>query len=71
MTCCRARCGALLAQGLAALDARPCAAYLHGRAGALSRPGGPTRPPGVLEAWPDAVREAAAAADGMDGSGAA
>lgn len=49
-------CGALLAQGLAPLDAGAVGAYLHGVAGALSADGGPTSASSVLEAWPEAVR---------------
>jgi len=51
-------CGALLAGGLAPLDAGSVGAYLHGRAGALSARGATTSASAVLEAWPDAVREA-------------
>ncbi|MCU1593611.1 MAG: carbohydrate kinase, YjeF related protein [Frankiales bacterium] len=52
--------GALLAQGLSLLDAASVGAYLHGRAGALSAAGATTSAGRVLEAWPDAVREARA-----------
>ena len=51
--------GALLAQGLSPYDAGSVAAYLHGRAGTLSAGGASTTAHGVLDAWPDAVREAA------------
>ena len=53
--------GALLAQGLGPLDAGSVGAYLHGRAGALSARGATTSASLLLEAWPDAVREARAA----------
>jgi hydroxyethylthiazole kinase-like uncharacterized protein yjeF len=52
--------GALLAQGLDPLDAGSVGAWLHGRAGALSAAGATTTAGLVLEAWPDAVREAGA-----------
>jgi hydroxyethylthiazole kinase-like uncharacterized protein yjeF len=52
--------GALLAQGLDALDAGSVGAWLHGRAGVLSAAGAPTTAGLVLEAWPAAVREAGA-----------
>ena len=51
--------GALLAQGLSPYDAGSVAAHLHGRAGTLSAGGASTTAHGVLDAWPDAVREAA------------
>lgn len=50
--------GALLAQGLSVLDAASVGAYLHGRAGSLSAAGAATSAGRVLDAWPDAVREA-------------
>ncbi len=50
--------GALLAQGLGPLDAGSVGAFLHGRAGALSARGTTTSASLLLEAWPDAVREA-------------
>ncbi len=50
--------GALLAQGLGPLDAGSVGAFLHGRAGALSARGATTSGSLLLEAWPDAVREA-------------
>ena len=50
--------GALLAQGLDPLDAGSVGAHLHGRAGALSARGLTTSASLVLQAWPDAVREA-------------
>ncbi len=50
--------GALLAQGLPLLEAASAAAYLHGRAGALSSDGTATSASRVLADWPDAVREA-------------
>ena len=53
--------GALLAQGLGALDAGSLAVHLHGRAGTLSADGATTSASLLLEAWPDAVREARAA----------
>lgn len=52
-------CGALLAQGLSALDAGSVGAWLHGRAGVLSADGATTSAAAVLVSWPDAVREAA------------
>ena len=51
---------ALLAQGLSALDAASAGAWLHGRAGALSARGAATSAGLLMEAWPDAVREARA-----------
>jgi hydroxyethylthiazole kinase-like uncharacterized protein yjeF len=50
--------GALLARGLDPLAAGSAAAYLHGRAAALSTGGVTTSAGLVLEAWPAAVREA-------------
>lgn len=52
--------GALLAQGLDVLDAGSVGAFLHGRAGTLSSRGAPTSAGRLLQAWPDAVREAGA-----------
>ena len=52
--------GALLAQGLDVLDAASVAVHLHGRAGVLSASGASTSASALLEAWPDAVREARA-----------
>jgi hydroxyethylthiazole kinase-like uncharacterized protein yjeF len=51
--------GALLAQGLGALDAGSVAAHLHGRAGALAAAGTTTSAGELLLAWPAAVRAAA------------
>lgn len=61
-------CGALLATGLEPVHAASSAAWLHGRAGSLSAAGGPTSASRLLEAWPDAVREVAAAR-GAPGAG--
>jgi hydroxyethylthiazole kinase-like uncharacterized protein yjeF len=50
--------GALLAGGLAPGTAAALAAYLHGRAGAIAAHGAGTTAVGVLDAVPDALREA-------------
>lgn len=50
--------GALLAQGLEVRDAASVGAWLHGMAGRLSAAGASTSASRLLEAWPDAVREA-------------
>ncbi len=50
-------CGALLAQGLDPVDAGAVAAHLHGLAGSLAADGAATSAAGVLERWPEAVRE--------------
>ena len=52
--------GALLAQGLDLLDAASVAVHLHGRAATLSARGASTSASLLLQAWPDAVREARA-----------
>jgi hydroxyethylthiazole kinase-like uncharacterized protein yjeF len=55
-------CGALLAQGLAPLDAASVAAHLHGRAAALAARGAAVSAADLLDTWHDAVREAAGGA---------
>lgn len=50
--------GALLAQGLEVRDAGSVGAWLHGVAGRLSAAGASTSASQLLEAWPDAVRDA-------------
>ena len=50
--------GTLLSAGLDPLDAASAGAWLHGRAGTLSARGATTSASALLEAWPDAVREA-------------
>ena len=49
-------CGALLAQGLDAVEAGAVGAHLHGLAGTLAAAGAQTSAGQLLERWPDAVR---------------